>query len=664
MKSWPQLGPSYGIVIGVCLATVTAGGGVAWAALQGTSERQGTSDTPVVVARSSETLAPVSRQLTGSNIDQWFDDAHGLWDSEANAPDPDVVEKTSRAGVGIVRFPGGTPANLYDWQQGIGPVEERGCQADGRPNGGEGAQDSRYGPDEFMRFAEAVGAEPDIMTPMANQTPAQAADWVEYMNAPVGTNPRGGTAWADVRKANGRPEPYRVARWEIGNEPDRGGQNYWRSTDPDTSLRQYSFGGQQQQEGQRLADGCDRRASASVSDGAAGQSYQLFFPPAAPESQTVYVDGAAWSEVADLDQAGGNDTVYEFDPQRGEVRFGDGTHGAVPAAGAKLTADYLVAPKPGFVDFYAAMKQADPSIDVCSTWSPITEDTSASVTFPELMAAAGRADQYDCVVVHPYTNFFRDYQDRDWETPREGHDEHILGERRAVGLVADLKADLAEHSTADAYPAISEFGALWFNQMGDISSYPSWQTSMSHATYMASQWAHYAQLGVPWTMGNTLISDQENPLRAVLGASPHFVYTADATVREQLKPVLDAGGSSVRTTVRDNPEVTPYEPEPAFGTYDALVGSASIGKDGRMRIIVVNRDPEQAVTAQVAPAGFRHASEVAVSLVAGDDYTSFNGVENPDDITIERSVVETGSRAFHHRFPAASVTVLELSPAS
>ncbi|MGH3747283.1 MAG: hypothetical protein ACRDT8_07785, partial [Micromonosporaceae bacterium] len=63
-------------------------------------------------------------------------------------------------------------------------------------------------------------------------------------------------------------------------------------------------------------------------------------------------------------------------------------------------------------------------------------------------------------------------------------------------------------------------------------------------------------------------------------------------------------------------------------------------------------------------AGFRHASEVAVSLVAGDDYTSFNGVENPDDITIERSVVETGSRAFHHRFPAASVTVLELSPAS
>ncbi|MGH3655030.1 MAG: hypothetical protein ACRDUA_00070 [Micromonosporaceae bacterium] len=610
-------------------------------------------------------VAPVSPQLTGSNIDQWFDQAHGLWDPVTGAPDPDVVAKTRRAGIGKVRFPGGTPANLYDWKKGVGPLDERGCQPDGRPNGGGGSLDSGYGPDEFMTYASEAGADPVIMTPMVNQTAADAADWVEYMNARVGTNPRGGTAWAELRKANGHPEPYGVKHWEIGNEPDRGGQNYWRSTDPATGLRQYAFGGSQAQEGQRLARGCDRRVSASRSDGRAGQRLEVFYPPVAPDSQTVYVNGVAWSEVDDLAGAAAGDRVYTFDAASGEIRFGDGTHGAVPPDGAPLTADYLTAQKPGFVDFYAEMKRVDPSIDVCASWAPITAESGLDGTsFPELMASEGRAGQYDCVVIHPYTNFARDFEDRDWETAREGHDEHMLGEAHAAGLVSDLQAEVAKHN-ADGYVAITEFGALWFGGMGDISGYPtpSWQTGMSHATYMASQWARYSQLGVPWALGNTLISEESDGLRAVLGGAPAFVFTSDATVREQLKPVLRAGGSVVSATVRENPQVSPVEPEPEYGDYDALVGSAMLGEDGQLRLIVVNRHPDQAVEARVVPAGFRHAGEVSVSTVAGDDFTSYNSIEHPNDVRIERSVVSAGSTAFGYRFPAHSVTILDLSPA-
>lgn len=240
----------------------------------------------------------------------------------------------------------------------------------------------------------------------------------------------------------------------------------------------------------------------------------------------------------------------------------------------------------------------------------------------------------------------------------------MLGEAHAAGLVSDLQAEVAEHSTGDPYVAISEFGALWFGGMGDLSGYPtpSWQTGMSHATYMASQWARYSQLGVPWVLGNTLISEEPEGLRAVLGGEPGFVFTSDATVREQLKPVLASGGSVVRAAVRDNPRVTPVEPEPAFGDYEALVSSAMLGRDGKLRIIVVNRHPDADLAAEVVTDGFRHGPEAAVSTVTGADFTSYNSLEHPDDVRIVRSTAPVGEAAFRYHFPAHSVTVLELAP--
>jgi alpha-L-arabinofuranosidase len=132
-------------------------------------------------------------------------------------------------------------------------------------------------------------------------------------------------------------------------------------------------------------------------------------------------------------------------------------------------------------------------------------------------------------------------------------------------------------------------------------------------------------------------------------------------VREQLAPVLRAGGRSVRTTLYENPQVTPVEPEPEFGTsYDALTATAAVGADGNLRIVVVNRHPDQSVTAKVVPAGFRHTGQAAVSTIAGDDFTSYNGVDNPDDVQLERSGVTVGADDFEYDFAAHSVTVLEL----
>ncbi|AGP52336.1 hypothetical protein [Streptomyces rapamycinicus] len=156
--------------------------------------------------------------MTGVNGAKWYDDAYGMWDSEHNRPAPGIVGKIKQSGIGMIRYPGGTSSNLFNWKGAIGPLEDRTRQVEGK----QGATvDSRFGPDEYMAFIRQVGAAPEIMAPFANSTPEEIADWVAYMNAPQGTK------WGDLRAENGHPEPYGVRYWEIGNELFGKHQRYW-----------------------------------------------------------------------------------------------------------------------------------------------------------------------------------------------------------------------------------------------------------------------------------------------------------------------------------------------------------------------------------------------------------------------------------------------------
>ncbi len=118
----------------------------------------------------------------------------------------------------ILRYPGGLAANNFLWKSGIGPISER------DPNFSEPGVPQTFGTDEFLLYCEEVGAEAifvvNVSTTGGNQGTVQdAADWVEYCNAPNnGSNPGGGTDWASVRAANGHHEPYGVRFWELGNE--------------------------------------------------------------------------------------------------------------------------------------------------------------------------------------------------------------------------------------------------------------------------------------------------------------------------------------------------------------------------------------------------------------------------------------------------------------
>ena len=123
----------------------------------------------------------------------------------------DVIKALKEFKVPVIRWPGGCFVDSYHWMKGVG--KDRQPYVDVRwgviePN--------TFGTDEFVELCRRLGAEPYIChNGLADVQ--EMANWVEYCNATKGT-------FADMRKANGRPEPYNVKFWSVGNE--RSGKAY------------------------------------------------------------------------------------------------------------------------------------------------------------------------------------------------------------------------------------------------------------------------------------------------------------------------------------------------------------------------------------------------------------------------------------------------------
>ncbi|MFX1293880.1 MAG: alpha-N-arabinofuranosidase [Promethearchaeota archaeon] len=128
----------------------------------------------------------------------------------------DVIEEVRALEVTIIRWPGGCFSDVYHWENGIGTNEQRKKEKNKHwhwygPKIGP-KHDNHFGSDEFMLFLKEVGAEPYININYGSGTPAEAAQWVEYMNGDESTE------FGAFRAQNGHPEPYNVKYWGIGNE--------------------------------------------------------------------------------------------------------------------------------------------------------------------------------------------------------------------------------------------------------------------------------------------------------------------------------------------------------------------------------------------------------------------------------------------------------------
>lgn len=83
------------------------------------------------------------------------------------------------------------------------------------------------------------------------------------------------------------------------------------------------------------------------STGLPNQTFQLTNQPVLDATLELQIDSGAgfedWTPVQDFFGAGPNDRVYVLDRTTGQVRFGDGTHGAIPVANANLPNNNVVA---------------------------------------------------------------------------------------------------------------------------------------------------------------------------------------------------------------------------------------------------------------------------------------------------------------------------------
>lgn len=123
----------------------------------------------------------------------------------------DVLAALRDLNLRAIRYPGGNFLSGYRWEDGIGPRDQRPRR---RNLAWQSIETNQFGTDEFLHFCRELNAEPMLGVNMGTGTIQDAANLVEYCNAPVGT------VYGDLRARNGHAEPYGVKYWCVGNEMD------------------------------------------------------------------------------------------------------------------------------------------------------------------------------------------------------------------------------------------------------------------------------------------------------------------------------------------------------------------------------------------------------------------------------------------------------------
>ena len=122
----------------------------------------------------------------------------------------DVVDALKKIKIPVLRWPGGCFADEYHWKDGIGPK-------DGRPtmvntHWGKVTENNHFGTHEFLDLCEQLGCEPYVCGNVGSGTVREMQEWVEYITFD------GESPMADLRRKNGKEEPWKLRYFGVGNE--------------------------------------------------------------------------------------------------------------------------------------------------------------------------------------------------------------------------------------------------------------------------------------------------------------------------------------------------------------------------------------------------------------------------------------------------------------
>jgi alpha-N-arabinofuranosidase len=122
----------------------------------------------------------------------------------------DIVAALKSLNIPVLRWPGGCFADEYHWRDGIGPRDQRPRRIN--THWGGVVETNAFGTHEFMDLAEQIGAAPYIAGNLGSGSPREMLEWMEYMTSDADSE------LANLRRKNGRAQPWKVPYFGVGNE--------------------------------------------------------------------------------------------------------------------------------------------------------------------------------------------------------------------------------------------------------------------------------------------------------------------------------------------------------------------------------------------------------------------------------------------------------------
>jgi len=162
-------------------------------------------------------IARVDDRLFGSFVEHLGRCVYtGIFEPEHETADEDgfrsdVIDLVNALRVPIIRYPGGNFVSAYNWEDGIGPVEERPTRLD---LAWRTLEPNTFGLNEFMKWSRRVQADPLMTVNLGTLGIDNARNMVEYCNLEKGTY------WSDLRRTHGIEKPHNIRTWCLGNEMD------------------------------------------------------------------------------------------------------------------------------------------------------------------------------------------------------------------------------------------------------------------------------------------------------------------------------------------------------------------------------------------------------------------------------------------------------------
>ena len=162
-------------------------------------------------------IAPLDRRLFGVFVEHLgrcvytgiYEPGHPTADGQGFRGD--VAALTRELGATVVRYPGGNFMSGYNWEDGVGPKDQRPVRLD---LAWYSTETNQVGTNEFMAWCRGLNIEPMFGVNLGTRGADEARHYLEYCNHP------GGTALSEQRRSHGVDQPHAIKLWCLGNEMD------------------------------------------------------------------------------------------------------------------------------------------------------------------------------------------------------------------------------------------------------------------------------------------------------------------------------------------------------------------------------------------------------------------------------------------------------------